>query len=229
MFNGFLSNAQETVEIFRFNLRETIKNVFKCAPSISKSHGGESPAGYDMLAYCAEGIIDWGGAEDVGDFCRFGNDNTNDIIIYYGCEIVYTSGTIYYVGPTFEGRCPGGYADENGNGRCYNKEGELIYEGKFNWGENMWASKPIGTYPNKINSNRRFEMLPKGQGNLYLGETLNGKEHGWGLYIWENGDCLYGKWENGIKKGYGMKKISSTCTIITLKNWNGIYIPENME
>lgn len=131
---------------------------------------------------------------------------------------------MFYVGEACSAWFPSNYDDGNG-GRCYSANGKLLYKGKFNTD----SQKPLGTYPTPYPSNKRFEAILDGP-NMYLGETVNGTKHGWGLYIWPNSDCLFGEWKNGRKCGYGMRKFSNTCSCISQDNWPSVdYIPGNME
>ena len=41
-------------------------------------------------------------------------------------------------------------------------------------------------------------------GNIYIGELINGKRHGQGTAIWSNGDKYEGNWINDLRNGYGI-------------------------
>lgn len=99
---------------------------------------------------------------------------------------------LYYVGYYCDGlKC--------GKGRCYDKDGKMIYYGDFS------NNRPIGTYPTKENySSYKFECIEYTSGDKYLGETYNGKQQGQGFYLWNNGDAWYGPWKDGIRDGYGI-------------------------
>ena len=48
-----------------------------------------------------------------------------------------------------------------------------------------------------------FEALNYANGDRYVGETLNGNKHGYGIYYWANGNYWYGQYSNNIRYGYG--------------------------
>ena len=192
-----------------------LRKVFECAPAWD-DEGGHSreEAGYQPNTFCGTGAF----SGRYGYF-RIGKGEEMSMHIYYNSEIDYLPGTMFYVGeaamcwqPSFEGR-------------CYSASGKLLYEGKF--GDNSATlGKPLGTYPTPYTSNKRFEAIWDGP-NMYLGETINGVKHGWGLYIWANGDCLFGEWKNGRKCGYGMRKFSNTCSCIWQEDWPSVnYLPQ---
>ena len=98
----------------------------------------------------------------------------------------------YYVGYYCDGlKC--------GKGKCYDKDGNLIYYGDFS------DAKPIGTYPSteKYMSNK-FECIEYKSGDKYVGETYKGQRHGQGIYLWKDGDAWYGPWKDGNRDGYGI-------------------------
>lgn len=99
---------------------------------------------------------------------------------------------LYYVGYYCDGlKC--------GKGRCYDKDGKMIYYGDFS------NNRPIGAYPTKENySSYKFECIEYTNGDKYLGETYNGKQQGQGFYLWNNGDAWYGPWKDGIRDGFGI-------------------------
>ncbi len=98
----------------------------------------------------------------------------------------------YYVGYYCDGlKC--------GKGKCYDKDGNLIYYGDFS------DDKPIGTYPSTEKySKNKFECIEYKGGGIYIGETYNGQRHGQGVYLWKNGDAWYGHWEDDNRNGYGI-------------------------
>ncbi|MBP5636332.1 MAG: hypothetical protein J6X25_02285 [Bacteroidales bacterium] len=87
----------------------------------------------------------------------------------------------------------------HGKGTCYNKYGELIYYGDFENGS------PVDTYPNGENySGYVFQIFHVDDSELprwYFGETSGTDRHGWGIQIWDDYDCCFGLWEEGLRKG----------------------------
>lgn len=73
---------------------------------------------------------------------------------------------------------------------CYNHRGVLIYEGRVKNG------KPLSEFPAKKNdANKRFDYIDYGS-SYYLGETLDGKRHGYGLFVNASGTPWIGNWAN---------------------------------
>lgn len=121
---------------------------------------------------------------------------------------------IYIVPPTKQvSNCPGclyfvGYNPEggkNGFGRCYDKNGSLLYEGQFA------DDKPVETYPSpQKNTNRIFVLEEVNFGSRsawYMGETENGRADGAGfLFIYSGGyhfTVFYGTFQKN-EPGFGL-------------------------
>ena len=101
-------------------------------------------------------------------------------------------GCIYYVGDYKDG-------DKAGKGTCYDKFGNLIYYGDFK------DDKPVDEYPmtGKYKA-YKFECIEYDNGNMYVGETKDGKRHGRGIFLWKDGGSWYGRWEDGSRSGRGI-------------------------
>jgi hypothetical protein len=109
-----------------------------------------------------------------------------------GKDVNYCPNCVYFVGY---------YCDrlKCGKGKCYDKDGNLIYYGDFS------NDHPIGTYPSIENyTSNKFECIEYKSGDKYFGETYNGQRHGQGIYLWKNGDAWYGPWKDGTRDGYGI-------------------------
>lgn len=78
---------------------------------------------------------------------------------------------------------------------CYNRYGKLIYEGPvYDW-------VPEEAYPmNNPDINKVFDFLAESSGEFYLGETLNGKKHGYGIHADASGSVWIGYWNNGNRQ-----------------------------
>ncbi len=63
----------------------------------------------------------------------------------------------------------------------------------------------------------RFESLTYKNGDKYVGETVNGKREGYGIYYYANGNYYYGSYKNNERKGYGA--LFKTDNKITLQYW----------
>ncbi len=61
----------------------------------------------------------------------------------------------------------------------------------------------------------RFQSLTYANGDRYVGETVNGKREGYGLYYYTNGNYCYGRYKDNAQYGFGaMFKTDSRILII---------------
>lgn len=86
----------------------------------------------------------------------------------------------------------------NGIGSCYDKDGNLIYDGEFVDGV------PQSEFPNgdSFSPGYKFQIVHATEGEWrgwYIGETLYTDRHGWGLFIWEDFDSCFGKFTDGVR------------------------------
>lgn len=99
-------------------------------------------------------------------------------------------GCVIYVGRFKEGL-------KNGKGRCYNGNGELIYEGKFK------DDKPVDNYPNldvAIGSTHYFSEF-RTDDYHFIGEFEGDSPDGEGMLIFTNGDIYITPFADGIQDG----------------------------
>lgn len=160
--------------------------------------GSEKPSGMGIYRYY-EGTI----------FCGYFTDGKRAIgrsiyIVPPTKSVAECPGCLYFVGDNPEN-------GKNGYGRCYDKNGALLYEGNFANG------KPVETYPSpNKNSNRKFvlaEVDCGSQQGFYFGETENGRADGSGVLFIRAGyhfTVFYGGFEKnevgfGVMMPYGMK------------------------
>mgnify|MGYP003292488983 CR=1 FL=1 len=86
------------------------------------------------------------------------------------------------------------YNAPDGRIACYDAKGRLIYEGEVQG----WNA--VGTYPSpNPSSDKKFEYIEYSASEYYIGETLNGTRHGYGLYKTSDGTCWIGTFNNGQK------------------------------
>lgn len=151
------------------------------------SHIGDTDKPGLVLQYDASGSLYCGG---------YGYDaNTTNIVMYVaadGYEIT---------------NCPGGWAfvgkwknnKKEGDGLVYDRDGNLIYSGKFS------NDKPTETYPDSYaRTVIAFNAYDMGNGDYYIGETIEGVLDGCGLYVWNDGDAWWGFWKEGVQNGPGI-------------------------
>lgn len=65
----------------------------------------------------------------------------------------------------------------------------------------------------------RFESLTYQNGDKYVGETVNGKRSGVGIYYYANGNYYYGKYQNNERRGFGAMFLTNNT--ITIQYWKG--------
>ena len=65
------------------------------------------------------------------------------------------------------------------------------------------------TNPKSTNSDNGKTMFYDIEGNIYEGELVGNKKHGYGKQIFINGDVYEGNWENGLMEGEGKLTTSS--------------------
>ncbi len=75
--------------------------------------------------------------------------------------------------------------------RYHDNEGDHIPSKEYL--ENMAGGKPCNG----------FHKITYANGDVYYGETYNGRRHGYGVYYWTNGDFWYGEYRDGYRQGYG--------------------------
>lgn len=96
----------------------------------------------------------------------------------------------------------GNYSDgkmADGKGTIYDAKGNLKYFGAIKDGQ---LSE---TYPSSGDWNRfKFECISYTDGSYYIGETIDGKREGFGVFVWKNKDYWMGFWDDGQRKGRGM-------------------------
>lgn len=87
--------------------------------------------------------------------------------------------------------------NKSGKGTCYDEKGNLIYYGDFS------NNEPVGTYPSGGYSAYKLKTITYTSDDKYVGETKDGKRHGYGIYIWKSGAVWFGNWKNGERHGSG--------------------------
>ena len=86
------------------------------------------------------------------------------------------------------------YNSPSGMIACYDANGKLIYDGKAEGWQAMDA------YPTPEPSTEKcFKYIEYSETEYYIGETLNGQMHGFGLYKSADGTCWVGTFDNGQK------------------------------
>lgn len=73
------------------------------------------------------------------------------------------------------------------------------------------------TLPADYSKTYRFESLNYQNGDKYVGETVNGKRDGYGIYFYSNGNYYYGRYKNNERSGFGA--LFFTNNTITIQYW----------
>ena len=143
----------------------------------------------------------------IGEWKESMPDGTGIFIVPDGKnQLANCEGAMYYVGEMSKNL-------KSGKGRCYNKFGELVYEGNFA------NDAPTQTYPTE-NKSLRFECLDYALGCYYVGETKDGKCHGKGMLIWRwDNEIWYGTFVDGERNGYGILLLNDGN--VTTGIWKG--------
>ena len=170
------------------------RSLAKCFDNTTQSYKAGSYKGqlkgYDRSGL---GMYSWdNGSYYIGEWKAKAMDGYGMYISAPGFDIMNCSQCEYYVGE-WHGN------GKIGMGRCYDKFGNLIYQGKFA------NDAPAQTYPNETDESMKFECKDYSYGCYYIGETKNGKCHGKGMLIWRyTGELWYGDFVNGERIGYGI-------------------------
>lgn len=173
--------------VWRTLMKKTVDNVTNTYDNgVYKGQtSGGTRNGIGVYCWKNEGEFRWG---------YWSNGSKSDIGILFlgdGYTLKNCPDCKYYVGNWSNG-------EKNGTGTCYDKNGKLIYYGKFS------SDKPTESYPTSGYESYKFECIEYTDGDMYLGETKNGKRHGYGIFLWSSGDAWFGPWDEGSRKGYGL-------------------------
>lgn len=140
-----------------------------------------------------------------GDFFNNKKSGYGMIIAGHNGKIKNLKGCMVYIGSWLNGK-------KDGKGICYDFNGKVIYQGKF---EN---DKPIDTYPSPNSSENYFSLLGL-DGGAYLGELIEGVPNGYGLFIANDGELSFGKVRDGKRYGTGLLLINPYVWKIV--KWDG--------
>lgn len=88
-------------------------------------------------------------------------------------------------------------------------------------GDPLYIMKDGGKYtlPADYGKTNRFESLTYQNGDRYVGETVDGKRDGVGLYYYNNGNYYYGRYKDNYRRGFGA--MFFTNNTITIQYWKG--------
>ena len=66
----------------------------------------------------------------------------------------------------------------------------------------------------------KFMVLTYPNGDKYVGEVIDNKREGYGLYFYANGNYYYGKYKNNKQYGYGAL-FKQQNNNVTIQYWDG--------
>ena len=96
------------------------------------------------------------------------------------------------------------------NGEKYKvtcKEGEIVTKAPFETPKTSAAANQSNQNPESeaapSQPKSEYKLIKFDSGDVYEGETQNGKRHGKGKYTWADGDFYEGDWKNGKRCGHG--------------------------
>lgn len=95
-----------------------------------------------------------------------------------------------YVGRWFRGK-------KEGKGRLYDKNGNLIYDGKFS------ENQPVGLFKKITDTNIKFSIVEIDE-ELYVGETKDDIPDGFGIFLDDEGYYTLCPVSRGMKNGIGI-------------------------
>ena len=97
-------------------------------------------------------------------------------------------------------------------GREYDKEGNLIFSGKYK------NNNPDQATQNT--KNIKFDVINYLDGSFYFGEIINGKRDELGLYVWADGTIFFGNWVDDNRFGNGYEMLIDGTVNVGLWNNN---------
>lgn len=108
------------------------------------------------------------------------------------------------------------------DGACYDRFGNYLYKGPF-VGDypSPRSAYPLQSsyFPSDYNTDYRFDFVREDNGDYYLGETYQGKRHGYGIYFYANGGYWVGTWEyDESSNGAYVSQDGNTTDRLSYKN-----------
>lgn len=121
----------------------------------------------------------------------------------YGYGIFIDNNGNQWVGQYRGGECIFGILMDTQTANVGSKEFYALYD--LTTGNLLRIQTPNGpvTPDPDVAKDYRFESLTYANGDRYVGETYQGKRHGYGIYYWQDGQFWYGQYKHNIRNGYG--------------------------
>lgn len=111
-------------------------------------------------------------------------------------------------------------------GMSYNRTGKLLYAGMNLDGKGLDRVQPIGDAARKIFKAITYPANDDRKREFYIGETIDGKRHGYGMLKWQDDVIWIGEWSNDRQNGVGLYFYGSDGAF-TIGKWeNGEFVRE---
>ena len=82
-------------------------------------------------------------------------------------------------------------------------DGVVLINNKEKISSGRWKTVAFNDGDLKILNENNYLVMHNWIGDLYFGESVNGKPNGFGTYVYENGNTYKGNWLNGTYNGFG--------------------------
>ena len=148
----------------------------------------------DMASECATGIINTASGQYWGQVLEG---------ILYGYGIFINNNGSQWVGQYRNGECIFGIMMDDKTANVGSKTFYALYD--LHNGNLLHIQTPDGsvTPDPQTAKDYRFESMTYSNGDRYVGETYQGKRHGYGIYYWSDGQFWFGQYQHNIRCGYG--------------------------
>lgn len=121
----------------------------------------------------------------------------------YGYGVYYDNNGNQWIGQYRKGECIFGILIDSLSATIGSKTHYVLYDLPSCRIKFVRQSGNDRIIPEKETEAYHFEALNYANGDRYVGETLEGKKHGYGIYYWSNGNFWFGEFHNNIRHGYG--------------------------
>ncbi len=135
--------------------------------------------------------------------------------VIYGYGSFYTDQDGEVIGQFRHGKCVFGIRLGSQTVRVGAEDHYIVYD--LRTGDPLHVIKGDTKYnlTSEYKKTHRFESLIYANGDKYVGETVDGKREGYGLYYYTNGNYYYGRYRDNRQYGYGaMFKTDSRIMIV---------------
>ena len=117
----------------------------------------------------------------------------------------YIAGSNCWIGQWRDGHCVFGILIKGAEGRVGSDTHHIVYNLTDGTPLRIVKDNETRTFTPEASqaSPRRFVRLDYANGDYYIGETMDNRCHGQGIYHWSNGNYWYGTFSEGYRQGFG--------------------------